>query len=72
MNIEIHKDFMHRLYRLKISRPLCNIFGVGSGSCTVFIQALGTCLMLKISSLTQWSPPSLAAQNLDLTTSLDG
>ena len=62
---------MYRLYRLKISRPLGDLFGIGSGGCTG-IQALETCLMLKISSLKQWSPSNLAARNLDLTTTSDG
>ena len=38
----------------------------------IIIQALEMCLMLKISSLKQWSPPSSAARNLDLTTIWDG
>ena len=47
MNIEIHKDFMHRLYRLKISRPLGNIFGVGSGGCTDFHSGIGNVSYVK-------------------------
>ena len=47
MNIEIHKVFMHRLYRLKISRPLGNIFGVGSGGCTNFHSGIGNVSYIK-------------------------
>ena len=47
MNVEIHQDFMHRLYRLKISRSLGNIFGVGSGGCTDFHSGIGNVSYVK-------------------------
>ena len=39
--------FTHRLYRLKIKRPLGDLFGIGSGGCTDFHSGIGNVSYVK-------------------------
>ena len=38
---------MYRLYRLKINRPLGDLFGIGSGGCTDFHSGIGNVSYVK-------------------------
>ena len=38
---------MYRLYRLKISRPLGDLFGIGSGGCTDYHSGIGNVSYVK-------------------------
>ena len=38
---------MYRLYRLKISRPLGDLFGIGSGGCTNYHSGIGNVSYVK-------------------------
>ena len=43
----INNSIIHRLYRLKISRPLGNLFGIGSGGCTDYHSGIGNVSYVK-------------------------